>query len=255
MSSDLFDLSGRTALVTGAGRGLGLAIAEGFAEFGATVVLNDRIADRLENATAYMRDKGYTVHSSLFDVSQSDAIAAAIPDIEAQAGDIHILVNNAGIQNRQPTHGYPEDAWREVLDTNLTGPFLMARAVVGGMIERGAGKIINIASILGLLGRAESAPYCTTKGALKMLTKVMAVEWAEHNIQVNTIAPGYFATEMTQRYRDDATIDAAIRARTPAGRWGNPPDLVGAAVFLSSDASVFVTGQTLYVDGGYGSTM
>ena len=255
MSSDLFDLSGRTALVTGAGRGLGLAIAEGFAEFGASVVLNDRIADRLEGATAYMRDKGHAVHSALFDVSQSDAVAAAIPDIEAQAGGIHILVNNAVIQNRQPTHGYPEDAWREVLDTNLTGPFLMARAVVGGMIERGAGKIINIASILGLLGRAESAPYCTTKGGLKMLTKVMAVEWADHNIQVNTIAPGYFATEMTQRYRDDATIDAAIRARTPAGRWGDPLDLVGAAVFLASSASAFVTGQTLYVDGGYGSTM
>ena len=252
---DQFDLSRRTALVTGAGRGLGLAIAEGFGAFGATVVLNDRIGDRLDGAGRQLREKGLDVHTSLFDVSDADAVAESVADIEARVGGIDILVNNAGIQNKQATRDYPVADWQEVLDTNLTGPFLMARALVGGMIERGAGKIINIASILGLLGRPGSAPYCASKGGLKMLTRVMAVEWAAHNIQANTIAPGYFATEMTKAFQEDTEFDAAVRKRTPAGRWGKPQDLVGIAVFLASAASTFVTGQVIYVDGGYGSTM
>ncbi len=253
MSPDLFDLSGSIALVTGAGRGLGLAMAEGLGAAGATVVLNDRVGERLEGAAQQLREKGLDVHTALFDVSDAGAVNRAVAHVEARIGAIHILVNNAGIQDRQPTRLFPEADWRRVLDTNLTGPLLVAQAVVGMMIERGAGKIINIGSIIGLLGRAESAPYAVAKGGLKMLTKVMAVEWAAHGIQVNTIAPGYFATEMTRPFQEDAEIDAWIRRRTPAGKWGDPSDLVGTAVYLASKASAFVTGQVIYVDGGYTS--
>ena len=254
MSFDLFDLSGKIALVTGAGRGLGLAMAEGLGGTGATLVLNDRVGERLEGAATQLRDKGLEVHTALFDVSDGDAVRGSVAEIEARVGPIHILVNNAGIQDRQPTHAFPEADWQRVLDTNLTGPLLVAQAVVPGMIERRAGKIINIGSIIGLLGRPESAPYAVAKGGLKMLTKVMAVEWAAHGIQVNTIAPGYFATEMTRPFQENTEIDAYIRGHTPAGKWGDPSDLVGTAVYLASTASAFVTGQVIYVDGGYSST-
>jgi gluconate 5-dehydrogenase len=254
MSSDLFDLSGKIALVTGAGRGLGLAMAEGLGAAGATVVLNDRIGDRLEGAERQLRDKGLKVHASLFDVSDGAAVKRAVADIEARIGPIHILINNAGVQDRQPTQSFPEADWQRVLDTNLTGPLLVAQAVAPGMIERGAGKIVNIGSIIGLLGRANSAPYAVAKGGLKMLTKVMAVEWAAHGIQVNTLAPGYFATEMTRPFQEDPVIDPYIRGHTPAARWGQPSDLIGTVVYLSSKASAFVTGQVIYVDGGYSST-
>ena len=254
MRFDLFDLSGSIALVTGAGRGLGLAMAEGLGAAGATVVLNDRVGERLEAAARQLREKGLEVQTSLFDVSDGDAVRRSVADIEAGVGPIHILVNNAGIQDRQPTHSFPEADWRRVLDTNLTGPLLVAQAVVPGMIERGAGKIVNIGSIIGLLGRAESAPYAVAKGGLKMLTKVMAVEWAADGIQVNTIAPGYFATEMTRPFQENPEIDAYIRGHTPAGKWGEPSDLVGTIVYLASKASAFVTGQVIYVDGGYSST-
>ena len=255
MSLKLFDLTGKTALITGSGRGLGFAYAEGFGACGATVVVNDIDAERAEQAAVKLRDQGISAHAVPFDVTDSGAIATAVAHVEATVGGIDILINNAGVQHRRPLEEFPEKDWRWVIETNLMAPFLVTQAVVKGMIERKAGKIINICSLTSEVGRATIAPYTTAKGGLKMLTKQMAVEWAKHNIQANAIGPGYFATEMNTALIEDAEFDAWVKGRTPAGRWGEPGELVGAAIFLASEASNFVNGQVIYVDGGFLSTM
>ena len=250
MSSALFDLGGRRALVTGAGQGIGLVLARGLAEAGATVILSGRDEAKLARAVAALKAEGLGAHACAFDVTDAAAIDRGVAAAERDTGPIDILVNNAGIQRRGPLETMDEAAWREVLDTNLTGAFLAARRVVGGMIERRFGKIINICSLMSEAARPATGNYAAAKGGLKMLIRAMAVEWARHNIQANGIGPGYILTEMTRKLAADPQFDAWIRSRTPAGRWGDPAELIGAAVFLASRASDFVSGQVIYVDGG-----
>ena len=241
MNRDLFDLTNRIALVTGSSQGLGLTLARGLGQAGARIVLNGRNQEKIAKAVAAVEADGLAVSGCAFDVTDAASINRGVGDI---------LVNNAGIQRRGPLESLDEAAWREVIDTNLTGVFLVSRRVVRGMIERRRGKIVNICSLMSELGRDTTANYAAAKGGLKMLTRAMAVEWARHNIQANGIGPGYFLTEMTRKLADDPEFDAWIRGRTPAGRWGDPAELVGAAVFLASAASDFVNGQIIYVDGG-----
>lgn len=250
MTNPLFDLTGRVALVTGAAQGLGFAIAKGLAEAGATLVINGRSADKVAKAIATLEAEGLKAHASLFDIRDVAVAQERVAAIEREIGPIHILVNNAGIQRRMPLEQFEEAVWREVLETNLTGVFLMTRAAVQGMIARKAGKIINICSLMCEAGRPTVAAYTAAKGGVKMLTKAMAVEWGKHNIQVNGIGPGYYITEMNRPLYENPQFDAWVKGRTPMGRWGQPSELVGAAVFLSSAASDFVTGQVVYVDGG-----
>jgi gluconate 5-dehydrogenase len=246
----LFDLSGRIALVTGSARGLGLAIARGLAEAGARVVLNDVVGERLDAAVGTLQGEGLDADGALFDITNEAAVEAAVADIETRVGPIEILVNNAGVQRRAPLESFAKDDWDLLLAVNVTGPFLVARAVASRMIPRGHGKIVNVSSVNGELARPSIAPYVATKGAVNSLTKGMATDWARHGIQVNAIGPGYFITELTQPLADDPAFDGWLRGRTPAGRWGDPSELVGTAVFLASDASSFVNGQVIYVDGG-----
>jgi gluconate 5-dehydrogenase len=247
---ELFDLTGRVALVTGASRGLGFALARGLAEAGATVAVNAREETRLAAAVSTLAAEGLRVRPTPFDVTDPAAVAYGVAALERSIGPVDVLVNNAGIQRRGPLEAVAEATWREVLETNLTAPFLVARAVVPGMIARRRGKIVNITSLADSVARPTIAPYAAAKGGLRQLTRAMAVEWARHNVQVNGIGPGYFRTEMNAALVDDPSFDAWVRSRTPAGRWGEPAELVGAAVFLASAASDFVTGQIIYVDGG-----
>jgi gluconate 5-dehydrogenase len=246
----LFDLRGRTALVTGASRGLGYILARGLGHAGARVVLNARDAHKLNDAVAALSSEGLEALGSVFDVTDGQQVNAAMTLLASRCPPVDILVNNAGIQRRAPLETMDEASFREVIDSNLTSAFIVSRAVVPGMIQRKRGKIINICSLMSDLGRATTGNYAAAKGGLRMLTRAMATEWARHNIQANAIGPGYFITDMTQSLAADAAFDSWIKQRTPAGRWGDPNELVGAAVFLSSDASSFVNGQILYVDGG-----
>jgi len=248
---DLFSLEGKRALVTGSSRGLGLAIAEGLGRAGATVVLNGRNADRLDAALRALKRKRLAAHALVFDVTDEVRVAAAVAEIEREVGPLDILVNNAGTTFRAPAHEFPTERWRDVIATNLDGVFFVSRAVGARMIRRRRGKIINISSLLSEAARPTISAYAASKGAVKMLTRALAVEWAKYNIQVNAIGPGYFDTELNRPLVQDEDFDAWVRSNTPAGRWGRPNDLVGAAVFLASSASDFVTGQTLYVDGGW----
>jgi len=250
MDNSLFDLTGRVALITGSYQGLGLAIARGLGQAGATLVLNGRSEVKLGQAVSTLSGEGLKVFGSCFDISKTAQVQKQIASVEREAGPVHILVNNAGIQRRSPLEQFEESVWREVLDTNLTGLFLVSKQVVQGMIARKAGKIINICSLMCEMGRPTVGAYTAAKGGVKMLTKAMAVEWGKHNIQANGIGPGYFTTEMNRPLYEDPKFDAWIRGRTPMGRWGDPSELVGAAVFLSSRASDFVSGQIIYVDGG-----
>lgn len=250
MPSDLFDLGGRVALVTGSARGLGLVLARGLGEAGARIVLNGRDEARLAAAAALLKAAGIKAHAAAFDVTDSGAIDRGVTAVERDVGPIDVLVNNAGIQRRGPLETLDEAAWREVIDTNLTGVFLVSRRVARGMIERRRGKILNIGSLMCEVGRETTGNYAAAKGGVKMLTRAMAVEWARHNIQANGIGPGYFLTDMTRPLAADPEFDAWICRRTPARRWGDPAELVGAAVFLASKASDFVSGQMIYVDGG-----
>jgi gluconate 5-dehydrogenase len=246
----LFDLTGRTALVTGSSQGLGFALARGLARAGASVVLNGRRKEKLESAAGTLRADGLSVRTCAFDVTDETQVRAAIPALERDAGPLEILVNNAGVQLRKPMVDLDGAAFREVLDANLTSAFLVAREAARGMIARRRGKIINVCSLMSEIGRNTIAAYTASKGGLKMLTKAMAVEWGPHGLQANGIGPGYFVTEMTKPLVENPEFDAWVRKRTPAGRWGQPEELVGAAVFLASRASDFVNGQILYVDGG-----
>jgi len=246
----LFDLTGRTALVTGSARGLGRAMAEGFAEAGAAVVLNDIDAGRLAEATSEMRAAGCTVHAAQFDVTNEAAIVAAFAELDAQGIAIDILLNNAGIQFRRPMLELDTADWRRVLETNLTSAFVVGREAAKRMVPRGRGKIINIGSLTSDAARATVAPYTTAKGGIKMLTRAMTAEWAAHGIQANAIGPGYMLTDMNEALLADAAFNAWVIGRTPARRWGKPEELVGTAVFLASPASDYVNGQIIYVDGG-----
>jgi gluconate 5-dehydrogenase len=246
----MFDLSGRLALVTGSSRGIGFTLARGLAHAGARVVLNARTTGQLDAAVAELRAAGLAAEGRAFDVTDPDVVDAAVAGIEDELGPIDILVNNAGTQHRAPLQDFPFEAWQRLLETNLTSVFLMGKAVGRRMIERGRGKIINICSLQSDLGRQTIAPYTATKGGVKMLTKGMTADWARFGIQINGLAPGYFLTPMTQPLKDDPTFDAWLRARTPAGRWGDTEELVGTAVFLASPASDFVNGQIITVDGG-----
>ena len=247
---NMFNVKGKTALVTGSSRGLGYILARGLAGAGVRVILNGRNPEQLEKARASLAAKGLETEAVSFDISDSSSIQSGIEEILSRIGDIDILVNNAGVQFRAPLEDFPEDEWRKILDINLTGAFLVSKAVAAGMKERGRGKIINICSLQSDLGRATIAPYAASKGGLKMLTRGMTVDWAKYGIQINGIGPGYFATEMTKPLKDDPKFDAWICGRTPAGRWGDPAELIGTLLFLSSSASDFVNGQLIYVDGG-----
>jgi gluconate 5-dehydrogenase len=250
MTNPLFDLSGRTALVTGSSRGLGRAIAQGLAEAGAAVVLNGVDAGRLAAAAAEMRAAGHDVAEAGFDVTDEAAVVDAFARFDADGRQIDILVNNAGIQLRKPMVELSVAEWQRVIDTNLTSAFVVGREAARRMIARKAGKIVNIASITSELARATVSPYTVAKGGIKMLTKAMAAEWGEHGIQANAIGPGYMVTDMNQALIDDQKFDAWVKGRTPARRWGRPEELAGTAVFLASAASDYVNGQTIYVDGG-----
>ena len=251
----LFDLSGRTALVTGSSKGIGLALARALASAGATVVLNARDADRLEAARRHLAGEGFAVHAAPFDVTDPEAVSAGVASIEESIGPIGILVNNAGVQHRTPLQDFPLEAWRRLVATNLDSVYLVGQAVARHMIGRGRGKIINIGSVQSELARPGIAPYTATKGAVKMLTKGMATDWGRLGLQVNAIGPGYFKTELNQSLADDATFTKWLENRTPMGRWGEVEELAGAVIFLASDASSFINGHILYVDGGITSCL
>lgn len=255
MGSNLFDLDGRLALVTGSSRGIGHALARGLGEHGARIVVNGRDAEKVGEVMESLRSAGFDALSAPFDVTNSAAVEEAVARIEKEVGAIDILVNNAGMQFRTPLEDFPDDKWRELLETNISSVFFVGRAAARRMIPRRRGKIINIASIQSEFARRSIAPYTATKGAVRNLTKGMCTDWAGYGLQINAIAPGYFKTELNRALVEDMEFSAWIERRTPAGRWGDVEELVGAAVFLASEASSYVNGQTLYVDGGMGATL
>lgn len=249
-----FNLDGRTALVTGAARGIGFALVEALAIAGARVILNGRSAEALEAAADTIRQNGNDAEIAIFDVTNADAVRAGIDAIERRY-PIDILVNNAGIQRRGPLETYSDEDWRELMATNLDSVYYVSKAVAPHMIARRKGKIINIASVQSALARPGIAPYTASKGAVSNLTKGMCADWAKHGLNINALAPGYFDTPLNKALVDDAVFDEWLRKRTPAGRWGRLEDLHGAAIFLASSASDFVNGQTIYVDGGITSVI
>jgi len=250
MSLRLFDLTGRVALVTGSSRGIGRALAKGLGEAGARVIVNARTDEAAQAAAAELKADGIEASACAFDVTDAAQVIAGLAACEAEVGPLDILVNNAGIQRRAALVDMPEAVWNEVIETNLTSVFRVGREAARLMIPRGRGKIINVASLLSEAALRTVAPYAAAKGGVKLLTQAMCVEWAPHGIQVNGIGPGFFATDLNAALVMDAAFDAWLKARTPAGRWGEVEELVGAAIFLASDASSFVNGHVLYVDGG-----
>ena len=253
----LFDLKDRIALVTGSTHGLGMSMAKGLGRAGATIIVNGNSSqERVDKAVKYYEAEGIKAHGYKFNVADEKEVIAAIAKIENEVGHIDILINNAGIIKRTPLVEMEVADFREVIDIDLVSPFIVSKHVVKGMIERKQGKIINICSMMSELGRNSVGAYAAAKGGLKMLTQNMATEWARHNIQTNGIGPGYFATEQTKPIRVDGhPFNEFIINRTPAARWGDPEDLAGTAVFLSSKASDFVNGQVIYVDGGILATI
>ncbi|MBC8635432.1 SDR family oxidoreductase [Caballeronia sp. EK] len=251
----LFSLHGRRALITGSGRGIGLALARGLAGAGAAIVINDRNEQKAASVAAHLRDEGFDAAYAVFDVTDREQVVAAIDRVEKDIGAIDILVNNAGIQRRAPLEDFSERDWHDLLRVNLDGVFQVSQAVARHMLARGRGKIVNIGSVQSELARPGIAPYAATKGAVRMLTKGMCAEWARHGIQANAIAPGYFETDLNRALVDDPAFSEWLCKRTPAGRWGRVEELCGAAVFLASAASDFVNGQTLFVDGGLTSVV
>ena len=243
----LFDLTGGLALITGSSRGIGRAIAEGYLAAGARVVINGRDKDAV---AAAVKALGSNVIAAPFDVTDKAAVEAAVDKIEKDIGSIDILVNNAGMTKRMPFTEFPEADWRQIMATNLDSVFFVTQSVARRMISRSRGKIVNICSVMSELGRPTIAPYTASKGAVKMLTKAMCAEFAKHGITANGISPGYFGTELNQALMADEKFSAWVCARTPAGRWGKVEELQGAAIFLASDASSFVNGHILFVDGG-----
>jgi len=252
----LFDLKGKRALVTGGTHGLGMAMAEGLAEAGAELVISSTTPEKLEKALGHYKSKGYTASGYIFDITDEEEAARKVKEINTNQGTIDILVNNAGIIKRELAIDMKVSDFRRVIDVDLVGAFIMSQLVVKDMIENGGGKIINICSMMSELGRNSVSAYAAAKGGLKMLTQNLATEWAKYNIQVNGIGPGYFATTQTAPIRVDGNpFNDFIINRTPAARWGDPEDLAGTAVFLASQASKFVNGQVIYVDGGILATI
>ena len=250
--TSLFDLTGRTALITGSSRGIGNALARALADAGATVVLNGMDADRLKAAETSMSADfpSGRIHSCAFDVTKDAEVGRAVAWIEENVGPLEILVNNAGIQHRVAMLDLDVEDWERVITTDLTSAFLVGRAAARFMIPRGRGKIINICSVQADLARPTIAPYIAAKGGLRNLTRAMTAEWAASGLQINAIAPGYIHTEMTQNLVDDEQFNSWILGRTPAHRWGTVRDLAGPAVWLASSGSDFVNGQTIFIDGG-----
>jgi gluconate 5-dehydrogenase len=255
VSLSSFKLDGRVALITGSSSGIGFALARGLGEAGAALVLNGRNKTKLEAAASVLRGEGLQVHTRAFDATQRSEVIEAVDDIEASTGPIDILVNNAGMQRRMPLQDFPAEDWHELMRTNVDSVFLVGQSVARKMIARGRGKIINICSVQSELGRPGIAPYMASKGAVKMLTKGMAIDWGPHGLQVNGLGPGYFKTELTEKLVADEQFSAWLIGRTPSRRWGEVAELAGAAVFLASDASSFVNGHILYVDGGVTATL
>lgn len=247
---ELFDLTGRRALVTGSSKGIGFALARGLAGAGAEIVLNARNATALAAAAATLKGEGATVRTACFDVTDHAAVKAAVDAIETDVGPIDILVNNAGMQHRGPLEDFAPEAFETLMRTNVTSVFNVGQAVARHMIGRGQGRIVNIASVQSMLARPGIAPYTASKGAVTNLTKGMATDWAKYGLQINALAPGYFETELNAALVADPAFSEWLAKRTPAGRWGKVEELVGACLFLTSDAASFVNGHTLYVDGG-----
>lgn len=250
MTNPLFDLTGRTALITGSSRGLGRAMAEGLAKAGAKVLINGTDPARVATAVEEFRAAGHQADAVAFNVTSEADVVRAFEELDAAGIAVDILVNNAGIQFRKPMVELETADWQRVLDTNLTSAFVIGREAAKRMIGRGHGKIINIGSLTSALARATVAPYTVSKGGIKLLTQAMAAEWAASGIQANAIGPGYMITDMNQALIDNPDFDAWVKGRTPARRWGKPEELIGAAVFLASPASDYVNGQIIYVDGG-----
>ena len=247
---NLFNLQNRRALITGSAQGIGNLLARGLAAHGASVVINDITQERAEKAARELVAEGYEASAVAFDVTNKQAIIEGVEKIETTIGQIDILINNAGIQRRHPFLEFPEEEWDQVINVNQKSVFLVSQVVGAYMVKRNAGKIINIGSMQSELGRDTITPYAASKGAVKMLTRGMCVELARYNIQVNGIAPGYFKSDMTKALVENEEFTKWLCNRTPANRWGDPKELIGAAVFLGSKASDFVNGHLLFVDGG-----
>ena len=256
IDASTFRLDGRVALVTGSSAGIGFGLARALGQAGATVVLNGRDAGRLAAAAATLRGEGLTVHEQAFDVCDTAAVDTGVAAIERDVGAIDILFNNAGMQHRAPFHEFPPEAWQRLMRTNLDSMFIVGQAVARRMVPRGRGRIVNIASVQSELGRPGIAPYAASKGAVKMLTKGMAIDLGPHGITVNGLGPGYFKTELNAALVANAEFSQWLINRTPSRRWGDvDADLGGVAVFLASDAARFVNGHILYVDGGVTATL
>lgn len=249
-NQSIFDLKGRTALITGSSRGLGRAMAEGLAAAGARVLINGTDTSRVAQTVAEFRGAGYEADAASFNVTVEDEVKAAFEGLDAAGVAVDILLNNAGIQYRKPMVELETADWQRVIDTNLTSAFVIGREAAKRMIARGHGKIVNIGSLTSEMARATIAPYTVAKGGIKMLTRAMAAEWAQHGIQANAIGPGYMLTDMNEALISNPDFDAWVKGRTPSKRWGKPEELIGTAVFLSSSASDYVNGQIIYVDGG-----
>jgi gluconate 5-dehydrogenase len=249
-TSSLFDLTGKTALITGSSQGIGFALAQALASSGASIVLNGRDERKLESAALALKEQGYPAAYVAFDVTDAAAAARAVAHIEKNLGHIDILVNNAGMQFRAPLETFPVERFEEIFKTNVASAFYVSQPVARSMIERRRGKIINIASVQSELARPGIAPYTATKGALRNLTRGMCADWAKYGLQINAIAPGYFRTPLNEALTRDQDFCNWLEKRTPAGRWGEVAELAGAAIFLASEASSFVNGHTLFVDGG-----
>ena len=255
-TANFFDLTGRTALITGSVRGIGFALAEGLANAGASVIVNSRQQSAVDAAVAALKAKGLSARGAAFDVADEAAVVAAFAEFDQESIEIDILINNAGIQFRKPMVDLELKDWQRVIDTNLTSAFIVGKEAAKRMIARGrGGKIINIGSLTSEAGRATVAPYTAAKGGIKMLSRAMAAEWAQFNIQANSIGPGYILTEMNTALIENVDFNAWVKASNPAGRWGKPEELVGTAVYLASSASSYVNGQIIYVDGGWLSVL
>ena len=250
-----FRLNGRRALITGSSGGIGLALARALGQAGATLILNGRHEGKLQAAAQELRAEGLSVSTAGFDVTDADAVRQGIDAIEKDIGSIDILVNNAGMQIRGPLHDFADTDWHTLMRTNLDSVYFVGKTVAQKMIPRGCGKIINICSVQSELGRPGIAPYTASKGAVKMLTKGMAIDSGQFGITVNGLGPGYFKTELTEKLVADPAFTGWLVGRTPSRRWGDVEDLGGAAVFLASEASCFVNGHILYVDGGVTATL
>lgn len=249
-AEELFNVNNKIALITGSSRGLGKFLAKGLASNGAKVIINGRNKESLEETKEEFAREGLNVFTSIFDVTDQNIIDREIEKIKNEVGTIDILVNNAGVNHREPLEEINEESWQHVIDINLSGAFRVSKAVAKGMINQKKGKIINICSMQSEISRPTIAAYAASKGGIKMLTRAMAVDWAKHGIQINGIGPGYFKTEMTKPLYENPEFDSWLCSRTPSNRWGDPEELIGALIYLSSSASNYVNGQIIYVDGG-----